>query len=86
MGRIQTEEGFLRERDNEVKMTRYLILIIIGAVFIIEALPLIISPDKMKLYYKKLSETDSTALRTTAFIMIVIGLLIVFFVREKICR
>ncbi len=67
-------------------MTSYLILIIIGSVMIIEALPLIISPEKMKEYYKKVSEMDSMTLRITAFLMIIAGLIIVFFVRGKICR
>ncbi|MEN8222491.1 MAG: DUF2065 domain-containing protein [Acidobacteriota bacterium] len=66
-------------------MSIWLVLIILGSVLIIEALPLLVSPRKMKEYYEKISNTDSEQLRTVAFIMIFIGLVIVFLVRNKIC-
>jgi len=66
-------------------MTFWMILIIIGSVMIIEALPLIIYPSKMKEYYRKISTMDSGTLRNIAFVMALIGLMIVFLVKAKIC-
>jgi len=66
-------------------MSFWLILIILGSIMIIEALPIIISPGKMKEYYKKIANTETEQLRLVAFIMIIIGLVIVFLVRNKIC-
>ncbi len=66
-------------------MTFWMILIILGSVMIIEAIPMIISPSKMKEYYGKISTVDSATLRIIAFVMVLIGLTIVFFVRTKIC-
>ncbi len=52
---------------------------------IIEALPLLLSPEKMKEYYGRIANTEPEQLRLVAFIMIIIGLVIVFLVRNKIC-
>lgn len=66
-------------------MTFWLVLIILGSIMIIEALPLFISPNKMKEYYRRIAETDPNTLRIIALIMIITGLVIVFLVRTKIC-
>ncbi len=66
-------------------MNFWLVLIILGSIMIIEALPLFISPGKMKEYYGKIANTEPEQLRLVAFIMIIIGLVIVFLVRNKIC-
>ncbi len=66
-------------------MTIWLILIIFGSIMIVEALPIFISPEKMKEYYKRMSILDPNTLRFVAFIMLVVGLIIVFLVRAKIC-
>ena len=66
-------------------MNFWLVLIILGSIMIIEALPLLISPGEMKEYYKRIANTDTEQLRLVAFIMIIIGLVIVFLVRNKIC-
>jgi uncharacterized protein YjeT (DUF2065 family) len=66
-------------------MSLWLVLIILCSVMILEALPLIISPQKMKEYYKRLASIDTEQLRMVAFVMIIIGLVIVFLVRNKIC-
>ena len=66
-------------------MSLWLILIIFGSIMIIEALPLIVSPRRMKEYYGKIAKTDPEKLRLVAFIMVIIGMVIVFLVRNKIC-
>jgi len=66
-------------------MTLWLILIILGSIMIIEALPMFISPMKMKEYYRRIADTDPKTLQIMAFVMIVTGLIIVFLVRTKIC-
>ena len=66
-------------------MSLWLILVILGSVMILEALPLLISPQKMKEYYGRLAEAGAEQLRMIAFVMIIIGLVIVFLVRNKIC-
>ena len=66
-------------------MAAYLFLLILGSVMILEALPLLISPSRMKEYYRRISEADTGTLRTIAFSMIIAGLIIVFLVRDKIC-
>lgn len=66
-------------------MTIWLVLIILGSIMIIEALPLFISPNRMKEYYRKIAEADPNTLRVAAFIMVITGMVIVFLVRTKIC-
>ena len=67
-------------------MKIWLILIILGSVMIIEALPLFIAPEKIKTYYRKISDSDPNTLRLMALFMIIIGFLIVFLARTKICE
>ncbi|MCK5221623.1 MAG: DUF2065 domain-containing protein [Candidatus Aminicenantes bacterium] len=66
-------------------MTLWLILIILGSIMIIEALPMFIAPLKMKEYYRRIADTDPRTLQIMAFVMIITGLVIVFLVRTKIC-
>lgn len=66
-------------------MAAYIFLLILGSVMILEALPLFISPLRMKEYYRRLSEGEPGTLRTIAFSMIIAGLIIVFLVKDKIC-
>ncbi|MEN8152585.1 MAG: DUF2065 domain-containing protein [Acidobacteriota bacterium] len=66
-------------------MTGNLIMLILGAILIIEGLPLLISPGRIKKLYKLLEETDSGTLRIISLIMILAGLIIVYLYRSKIC-
>ncbi len=66
-------------------MNFWLVLIILGSIMVVEALPLLISPQKMKEYYGRIADTDTEQLRLVAFVMIIIGLVIVFLVRNRIC-
>ncbi len=62
-----------------------LIVLLIGAVLIIEGLPYFLFPDKIKLYLKKLFEMDEKSLRIIGSSMIIIGFLLVFLFKDKIC-
>ena len=54
-----------------------LIVILIGAVLIIEGLPYFLFPDKIRFYLKKLASMDENSLRIIGSSMIVVGFVLI---------
>jgi uncharacterized protein YjeT (DUF2065 family) len=52
-------------------------LCVLGMVFVIEGLPYLAFPDKLKIYLRKLTDMPDTALRIMGSIAVCIGLLLV---------
>lgn len=65
-------------------MNIYLLLLILGAVLVLEGLPYFLFPDKLKSFYKQIEKTDPNTLRTIGFVTLVVGLLIVYIARGKV--
>jgi len=65
-------------------MNIYLLLLIFGAVLVLEGLPYFLFPEKLKNFYKQIEKTDPNALRAIGFVTLMLGLLIVYFVRGKV--
>jgi uncharacterized protein len=57
-------------------------LCVIGMVFIVEGLPYLAFPDKLKTYLRKLADMPDTTLRIMGSIAVCIGLLLVYFGRS----
>lgn len=66
-------------------MNIYLILLLAGAIMIIEGLPYFIMPSRVKSIYEKIKEMNDFSLRIFGIVMIIIGFIIVFLVRSKVC-
>lgn len=62
-----------------------LVVLLIGAVLIIEGLPYFLFPDKIKSYLEKLSVLETKLLRIFGTIMIMIGFLLVVLFKDKVC-
>ena len=56
-------------------------LCVLGMVLLIEGLPYFGFPDKMKLMMSYIQDLDDSALRAAGGVMMLIGLLILFFAR-----
>ena len=54
-------------------------LCVIGMVLVLEGLPYVAFPEKLKSLYLKMQETSDTNLRMIGFLAMVIGLLLVYF-------
>ena len=63
-----------------------LLLLILGSIMVIEGLPYFLFPERIKKFYKNIESTDIKALRFMGFIIISIGLIVVFLVKSKICK
>jgi uncharacterized protein YjeT (DUF2065 family) len=61
-----------------------LILLLLGAILVIEGLPYFVAPERVKLFLNKISEMENKTLRIIGSLMIVTGLLIVYFLKESI--
>jgi len=57
-------------------------LCVLGMVFIVEGLPYLAFPDKIKSYLRKLTDIPDTTLRVIGSIAVVVGLLLVYFGRS----
>jgi len=57
-------------------------LCVLGMVFVVEGLPYLAFPDKLKIYLRKLIDMPDTTLRIMGFIAVCIGLLLVYFGRS----
>lgn len=53
-------------------------LSVIGMVMIVEGLPYFAAPSKMKEWIAKLAEMSDATLRTTGFVLMMIGLLVIY--------
>ncbi len=58
-------------------------LCVLGMVFVVEGLPYLAFPDKLKSYLRKLIIAPDTTLRIIGFIAVCIGLLLVYFGRSQ---
>ncbi|MCP4154992.1 MAG: DUF2065 domain-containing protein [bacterium] len=61
-----------------------LILIVLGLVLVIEGLPYFLFPGRVKRFYDQIRELEEGVLRTVGFVMIVIGLIIVYFLNRVV--
>jgi len=61
-----------------------LILLLVGAVLVIEGIPYFVAPEKVKILLSKISETENKTLRIIGSIMIISGLFIVYFLKSGI--
>jgi uncharacterized protein len=52
---------------------------VLGMVFVIEGLPYLTFPDKIKTYLRRLTEVPDTTLRILGAVAVILGLLLVFF-------
>jgi uncharacterized protein YjeT (DUF2065 family) len=57
-------------------------LCVMGMVFVVEGLPYLVFPDKIKSYLRKLTDIPDTTLRVIGSIVVVVGLLLVYFGRS----
>jgi len=57
-------------------------LCVVGMVMIIEGLPYFIFPAKMKVWIQKILVTPEGALRRLGFVLMAVGLLLVYFGRR----
>jgi uncharacterized protein len=57
-------------------------LCVMGMVLVVEGLPYLTFPDKLKTYLRKLTVIPDTALRIMGFVAVCIGLLLVYFGRN----
>jgi len=53
---------------------------------VIEGLPYFLFPEKIKKFYKQIEISSAKILRLMGLIAIIIGLMIVCFVKSKICK
>ncbi|MBW2108493.1 MAG: DUF2065 domain-containing protein [Deltaproteobacteria bacterium] len=58
-------------------------LSVIGMVMIVEGLPYFAAPSKMRQWIRKLAEMPDSALRTTGFVLMMLGLVVVYLGRAK---
>lgn len=65
-------------------MSLKLILLLFGAVLVIEGIPYFIAPEKVKFFLVKISEIDNKKLRIIGSLMIIIGLIIIYIVKNII--
>jgi uncharacterized protein YjeT (DUF2065 family) len=54
-------------------------LCVLGLVFVIEGLPYLTFPDKIKIYLLKLTEIPDSSLRIVGAVAVTLGLLLVYF-------
>ncbi|HOG13270.1 MAG: DUF2065 domain-containing protein [Smithellaceae bacterium] len=57
-------------------------LCVMGMVFIVEGLPYLVFPEKMKIYLVKISELPENTLRITGICAIALGLILLYFGRR----
>jgi uncharacterized protein YjeT (DUF2065 family) len=67
-------------------MNLNLLLLILGTILVIEGIPYFLFPAKIKKFYERLKIAENNVLRVAGFLMIVIGLIIVYMVKEKVCQ
>ena len=65
-------------------MNIYLLLLILGAVLVLEGLPYFLFPEKLKNFYKQIEKAEPNTLRAIGFVTLAIGLLIVYLARGKV--
>ncbi len=67
-------------------MNLNLLLLILGTIMVLEGIPYFLFPAKIKKFYERLKIAENNVLRAAGFMMIVIGLVIVYMVKEKVCQ
>ena len=67
-------------------MNLNLLLLILGTIMVLEGIPYFLFPAKIKKFYERLKIAENNVLRAAGFLMIVIGLVIVYMVKEKVCQ
>ncbi len=67
-------------------MKIHLIILILGAIMIIEGMPYFLFPNKLKKILLEISNLDIKILRILGLIFMSIGLVMIYIVRSKICQ
>jgi len=67
-------------------MNPNLLLLILGSILVIEGIPYFLLPTKIKKFYERLQIVENNMLRAAGFLMILIGLIIVYMVKGKVCQ
>ena len=65
-------------------MNIYLLFLIFGAVLVLEGLPYFLFPEKLKDFYQQIEKADPNVLRTIGFMLLMVGLLIVYLTKGKV--
>jgi uncharacterized protein YjeT (DUF2065 family) len=63
-----------------------ILFLILGSIMVIEGLPYFLFPEKIKKFYKQIEISSAKILRLMGLIAIIIGLIIVYLVKSKICK
>ena len=66
-------------------MTLHLLILLIGAIMVIEGLPYFLFPEKTKKTLMQIQQLDTRVLRILGLIVMALGLLLVYMVKSKIC-
>jgi uncharacterized protein YjeT (DUF2065 family) len=61
-----------------------LLFLIFGAVLVLEGLPYFLFPEKLKEFYQQIEKADPGVLRTIGFMLLMLGLLIVYLTKGKV--
>jgi uncharacterized protein YjeT (DUF2065 family) len=59
-----------------------LFLLLIGLIMVLESLPYVAAPEVMRVWLRKLSETEPGQLRAMGLVILTVGLLICFIVQK----
>ena len=67
-------------------MKTNLLFLILGSIMVVEGLPYFLFPEKIKKFYKHIETSSTKTLRLMGLIAIIIGLILVYFLKSKICE
>lgn len=67
-------------------MNIFLLLLLFGSILVIEGLPYFLFPGTVKRFYDQIRQSEETVLRVAGFLMMALGLSIVYLVRSKVCQ
>ncbi len=62
-----------------------LLLLIFGSILVMEGLPYFLFPAKVKKFYEQIRNAEAGVLRAAGFMLMVVGLIIVYVVKSKVC-
>ena len=66
-------------------MKSELLLMLLGAVLVVEGLAYFLLPEQLKRLFRRLQALDDRTLRIAGFCAAAAGLLIIYFLRDRLC-
>jgi uncharacterized protein YjeT (DUF2065 family) len=66
-------------------MKSELLLMLLGAVLVLEGLAYFLAPERLKRFFRLVQSLDDRTLRIAGFCAAAIGLLIIYLMRDRIC-